>query len=228
MDQAVPPAGDLPGKVTARRLALGTVSKIEVDGPGTLMVAAGTPGAVAVSAMPEDLERIEIKVDGDTLKLGFKGGMLLNRGPQGDVRYEVTASSAIEGLKVGHGVTGEVVGLEAKEIKIKVDGGSRLTLGNVRAGSFEVEAADGSQVVVSGAVERQKVKLGRGSRYQGTGLGSREAEVEAGDGAEASVRADEKIKARVSTGATVSYVGDGMELDVKVDMGGHLRQVAAG
>jgi hypothetical protein len=46
-------------------------------------VARGSPAAVAVSALPEDQERIEVTADGDTVKLGFKGGMLLNRGPVG-------------------------------------------------------------------------------------------------------------------------------------------------
>jgi hypothetical protein len=227
MQQPVPPSGDLPGKVTTKRLALGIVSKIEAAGPGTLVVTRGVPGAVAVSAMPEDHERIEVKSDGDTLKLGFKGGMLLNRGPQSDIRYEVTAAG-IEELKLGHGIAAEVVGLEAKEVKVKVENGSRLALSDLRTTEFEVEAGDGAQVVASGTAERQKVKLGGGAGYQGTGVEAREAEVEAAGGATASVRVREKLKARVSGGATVAYVGDRIELDVKTHDGGMLRQLAGG
>jgi hypothetical protein len=80
-------------------------------------------------------------------------------------------------------------------------------------------------VVASGAVERQKAKLGGGSNYQGTALDSRVAEVDAAGGSEASVRVREQLKARASGGSTVSYVGEGVSLDVKTDGGSKLRQV---
>jgi hypothetical protein len=224
MQQAVPPSGELPGKITTKQFDLGVVTKIEASGPGTLVLARGVRGSVAVSAMPEDHERIEVKADGDTLKLGFKGGMLLHRGPEGDVRYEVTAA-AIEEIKLSDGLVAEVVGLEAKEVKAKLGGGSRLTLGDLRATTFELEAGGGSRVVASGAVERQKAKLGGGSNYQGTALDSRVVEVDAAGGSEASVRVREQLKARASGGSTVSYVGEGVSLDVKTDGGSKLRHV---
>src|SRR5262245_3655420 len=119
MDQSAPRPEGIPGKSTTKRFDLGVVTRIEASGPGTLMVARGAPGAVSVSAMPEDQERIEVKADGETLKLGFKGGLLLNRGPEGEVRYEVTAA-VIEELKLDHGIAAEAVGLEASEIKVKL------------------------------------------------------------------------------------------------------------
>jgi hypothetical protein len=225
MDQTAPPPDGIPGKMTTKRFDLGVVTKIEASGPGTLMVARGAPGAVAVSAMPEDHERIEVKADGDTLKLGFKGGLLLNRGPEGEVRYEVTAA-VIEELKLDHGIAAEAVGLEAGEVKVKLGGGSRLTLIDLRTTKFELDASGGSQVAVSGVVEQQKAKLGGGSSYQGTGLESKETEVDASGGSQASVRVREELKARASGGSTVSYVGEGVKLDVKTDGGSNLRQVA--
>src|SRR5690242_10088646 len=92
MDQTVPPPQTVPGKISTKRFDLGPITKIEASGPGTMLVSQGARGGVAVSAMPEDQERIEVKTDGDTLKIGFKGGLILNRGPEGDVRYEVTVA----------------------------------------------------------------------------------------------------------------------------------------
>ena len=224
MAQTVPPPEDLPGKVTTKQFDLGVITKIEASGPGTLLVARGAPGAVAVSAMPEDQERIEVKTDGDTLKLGFKGGMLLHRGPAGEVRYEVTAA-VIEELKLDHGITAEAIGLETTDAKVKIGGGSRLTVTELRATKFELDASGGSQAVVSGAVEQQKAKLSGGSSYQGAGLDSRDTEVDASGGSQASVRVREELKARASGGSTVSYVGEGVKLDVKTDEGSNLRQV---
>ena len=225
MDQTAQPPEGIPGKSTTKRFDLGVVTKIEATGPGTLMVARGARGAVAVSAMPEDQERIEVKADGETLKLGFKGGLLLNRGPEGEVRYEVTAA-VIEELKLDHGIVAEAVGLEASEIKVKLGGGSQLTLSDLRTTKFELDASGGSRVVVSGAVEQQKAKLSGGSSYQGTGLDSKETEVDASGGSQASVRVREELKARASGGATITYVGEGLKLDVKTDEGSNLRQVS--
>lgn len=227
MDQSIPVSGEVSGKIVTKRYDLGVVTKIEASGPGTLLVARGQRGSVAVLAMPEDQERIEVKADGDTLKLGFKGGMLLNRGPEGDIRYEVTAAAGIEELKLGGGIAGEAAGLEGKEIKVKLDGGSRLTLSDLRATEFELEAGGGSQAAASGAVEKQKVKVSGGASYHGTGLTSLEAEVEASGGAEASVRVGQQLKVRASGGSSVSYAGEGVRLDVKTDDGSNLRQVAS-
>src|SRR5262245_4460200 len=106
MDQTPMPVEGIPGKTTTKQFDLGVVTKIEASGPGALLVAQGARGAVAVSAMPEDQDRIEVQTDGDTLKLGFKGGLVLNRGPEGDVRYEVTASVITE-FKLDHGIVAE-------------------------------------------------------------------------------------------------------------------------
>ena len=226
MDQSLPAAGEVPSRITTKRYDLGVVTKIEAHGPGTLLLARGARGAVAVSAMPEDHERVEVKADGDTLKLSFHGGRVLNRGPEGDIRYEVTAAAGIEELKLGGGIAAEAVGLEGREIKVKLDGGSRLTLSDLRATEFELDANGGSQSVATGTVERQKVKLSGGSSYQGMGLGSQVAEVEASGGSEGSVRAGQELKVRASAGSSVAYAGEGLKLDVKTDGGSNLRQVA--
>src|SRR5215216_3332384 len=165
MDQSVAVSGEVPGKITTKRYDLGVVTKIEASGPGTLLVARGARGSVTVLAMPEDQERIEVKADGDTLKLGFKGGLVLNRGPEGDIRYEVTAAAGVEEVKLAGGIAGEAVGLEGKEVKVKLDGGSRLTLSDLRATEFELDAGGGSQAAASGAVEKQKIKLSGGASY---------------------------------------------------------------
>jgi hypothetical protein len=111
MDQSIPGSGEVPGKIVTKRYDLGVVTKIDASGPGTLLVARGARGSVAVLAMPEDQERIEVKADGDTLKLGFKAGMILNRGPESDIRYEITAAAGIEELKLGGGAAGEAAEL---------------------------------------------------------------------------------------------------------------------
>jgi hypothetical protein len=225
MEQTAPPSGEIPGKFTTKRIAIGVVTKIDVAGPGTLVVARGTRSAVAVSAMPEDQERVEVKADGDTLRLSFKGGLLLNREPTGEVRYEVAVAS-IEEIRLGDGIVAEVMGLETKEVKVRLGGGSRLTVSGLQAMELEVEAGGGSQVVAAGTVDRQKVKLGGGSIYQGTGLASREAEVEASGGSDASILTGERLKVRASGGSTVTYTGEGVELDVKTEAGSDLRQIA--
>jgi hypothetical protein len=225
MEPDTPPPVGIPGKITTKRVNLGVVTKIEASGPGTLLVTRGARATAAVSAMPEDQERIEVKTDGDTLKLGFKGGLILNRGPEGEVRYEVTAA-VIEELKLDHGIVAEAAGLEAAEIKIKLGGGARLTASDLRATKFEVEAGGGAQVVVAGTVEQQKAKLSGGSSYQGTGLDSKETDVDVSGGSQASVRVRQELKARASGGSTVSYVGEGVKLDVKTEEGSNLRQVA--
>jgi hypothetical protein len=215
----------LPERPTAKRYDLGAVSKIHISSPGSLVISRGAPGAVSISAIPEDLERIEVKVDSNSLKIDFKGGLILNRNPRDEIHYEITATGIGE-LDLSGGLSTEAVGVEADKVKISLSHGSRLTVSDLKAAELEVEVHNGSQLTASGLVERQRVRLHDGSQYQGAGVESRDVDIEVNDGSDATVRVREQLKARAADGSKISYVGDQLALDVKSDLGSTIRQLS--
>lgn len=228
MEQSGAPVGgqsDATNQLVARKHAVGDATKIEASGPGELVVTRAIRGLATVTAVAEDHERIEVEPHGDTLKIAFKGGLLLNRGPKSDIRYEVALLDLAE-VKLSGGIVAQIAPGEVKSLKVKVSDGARVSVTDLRASSFEGELSDGSQLSVGGMVEKAKVKLSGGSSFQGDRLDIQEAEVEAGDGANATVRVRKRLKARAGDGASINYIGDNVKLDVKTDEGGNVRQIA--
>jgi hypothetical protein len=211
--------------VTSRKHAVGAATKIEASGPGTLVIARGLKGLATVTALNEDHERIEVESRGDTLKIEFKGGLILNRDPKGDIRYEIVISELHE-LKASDGMTAHATVGETKSFKVKAESGSRVSVAELAVSSVEAEASDGAQLTVAGTTEKEKAKISDGSMYQADALNADEAEVDASGGAQATIRVRSKLKAKASDGAVISYIGTDVRLDAKTDESGNVRQIA--
>lgn len=211
--------------VTSKRYAVGNATKIDASGPGTLVVSRGLKTLATVTALNEDHERIEVESRGDTLKIDFKGGLILNRNPKGEIRYEVVISELHE-LKVSDGLAAHAVAGQTKSLKLKAESGARVSIAEVTVNSLEADVVDGSQLTVSGTADKQKADVSDGSAYQADALLCDETEIEASDGAQATIRVRGKLKAKASSGAVISYIGSDVRLDVKTDDTGHIRQIA--
>lgn len=218
------PSGDSSGMVT-KKYDVGEVKKVALIGPGTAVIARGAAAVLTLSARQEDIEHLEVKVSGDSVGVAFKGGLIRHRGPEGQIRYELTVPN-MEELKLTAGLSAEAAGLDGRKIEVELEGGSSLTLGNLRADEFEAKVRAGGRLNVAGTVAKQKVKLEGGSIYQGGDLMSEEADVDAAGGSEASVRVAKKLKARAEGGSSVAYGGDRVELDIQTHGGSVFRQVA--
>jgi hypothetical protein len=211
--------------ITTKKFSVGEATRIEASGPGTLVISTGLNGLATVTASQEDQERIEVEANGKTLKIEFKGGLILNRGPKGEIRYEVTIP-ALEELKVSDGMTAHASVGQTKGFKVKAEHGSQVSVSGLTASTLEAEASDGAQLTVAGVADKQRAKAADGSAYQADALASNEVEIDASGGAQATVRVSSKLKARASDGAVVSYIGTDVALDVKTDEGGSVRQIA--
>jgi hypothetical protein len=211
--------------VTTKKFSVGEATKIEASGPGTLVISTGLNGLATATATQEDQERIEVEARGKTLKIEFKGGLILNRGPKGEIRYEVTIPS-LEELKVSEGMTAHAALGQVKVFKVKAENGSQVSVSGLTSSSLEAEVSDGAQLTLAGTADKQRAKASDGSAYQADALTSDEVEIEASDGSQATVRVRTKLKARASDGALISYIGTDVSLDVKTDDGGSVRQIA--
>lgn len=211
--------------VTTRKFAVGEATKIEASGHGTLVITTGLNGIATATASEDDLERIEVEAHGRTLKIEFKSGLILNRGPKGEIRYEVTIP-VLEELKVSDGMTAHASIGQSKGFKVKAEHGSQVSVSGLTASSLDAEVSDGAQLTIAGTVDKQRAKASDGSAYQADALNSEEVEIDASGGAQATVRVRAKLKAKASDGAVISYIGTDVSLDVKTDDGGSVRQIA--
>jgi len=199
-------------------------TKFELIGPGTATIAQGVGGVIVVTAPQVDEEHIEVKLSGDSLKVEFRGGLLRNRGPEGPIRYELTAP-ILEELKLCGALTAEASNMDGKELRIELKGGSNLTLAQIRTTELEAKVDDGSRLTASGTATQQKIRLTGKSTYQGGGLDSDEVEIDAAGGSEATARVTKKLKVKAEGGSIVSYSGQQVDLNVSTTGGAEFRQI---
>jgi hypothetical protein len=216
---------DLPPRPAAKQYGIGSATKIDLSGGATVLITRGAPGSLTVSASPEDQERVDVKVDGDWLRIHYKGGLIFNRGPQDELRYEITIP-VVEEVRLSDGIQVQATGFDGKELKLRLNNGTNLALNQVQVEELEVELHSGAVFTGSGSAGKQKVKAGDGANYQGGGIASRESEIEASSGANVIVNVTEKLKARAASGSIVSYIGDKVQLDVRSDAGALIRPIS--
>lgn len=217
------PAGEGSGLVT-KKYSVGDARKVGLIGPGTATITRGASGVLTLSARQADFEHLEVKVSGEGVDVAFRGGLIRNRGPEGQIRYELTVP-ILEELKLSGGVAAEATDIDSRKLHVELQDASSLTLAGLRASEFEAKVEDAGRLSAAGAVTEQKVKLGGGSVYQGGGVQSEETEVDASDKSEATVRAGKKLKVKAAGGSTVAYSGDGIDLDVQTHGGSVFRHI---
>ena len=211
-------------RTMTKQYSIGLASDVELIGPGHARITRGASGLLSVTALAADHERLQIRSDDDSIEVGFRGGRIRARSPEGQIGYELAVPILSE-LTLKNGLTAEAEDIEARDLDIEVGSGSRLTLTNLRASELEAEISGGSSLTVTGAVVRQKIELVEKSTYDASGLESEEADIDATGESEATLRVTRKLKARAERGASISYAGDRVDLEVRTKNGGVFRQV---
>ena len=207
-----------------KKFTVGDVTKVDLVGPGSATIVRGASGLLTVTAGAADFEHLETKATDDSVKVEYHGGLLRNRGPEGQLRYELTVP-ILEELKASNGLAVEAVDIDSKSLKIELKGGSTLSLSGLRVAEFEAKVADEGRLTVSGWVAQQKAKLSGKSVYQAQGLESEEVEIDASEGSEATIKVGKRLKVKATGGSTVAYTGDGVDLSIQTSDGSIFRHL---
>jgi hypothetical protein len=221
--QQPPPSG---GKNVSNRFAIDEAKKLELIGPGSIRISRGASSLLVLTCSPEDHERLEVKVGGDTLKVHFQGGFLRNRSPHGLIDYEITLP-ILEELKIHGALAGSAVNVDTRDLDVELDGGATLEMTDLRASDFDVKLSGGSRLTCTGAVTRLDLELKEKSAFDGSALACEECDLEAEAGSTASVRPGRRLEAEASGESTVTAVAGNIELSLNIAAGSSFRQTSA-
>jgi len=202
------------GNSITKKFTVGDATKAEFVGPGTGKITRGAAGILVVTATPADYEHLEIKASGDSVKVEFRGGILRNRNPEGEMQYELIVPM-LEELKISDRLSVEATSLDSRDLKVELKGGCTLTLSDLRASEFEAKVEGDSLLTVTGAVTEQKIRLSGKSTYVGVDVSSEETEIQAADESVATVRVNARLKVSASGASVVSYTGKDVDLSVQ-------------
>jgi hypothetical protein len=199
---------------TSKSFSPGEACKFELIGPGSATFRQGAPASLTLSAGASEIDHFEVNLINESVKIGFHGGLVRNRGPQGPIHYEISIP-VIEEIRFAGSLAVDLTDFKSDGLKIELKDKSTLQISGLRAAAFELKISGESRATVGGGVVRLKAKLAGKSTFSGADLDCEEAEIEARDGSEATVKVGRKLKVKASGGSTIGYSGDGVDLSVQ-------------
>jgi hypothetical protein len=105
---------------------------------------------------------------------------------------------------------------------LRIAGVGKVEVMDLKGEKLEIQVDAAGQVSVSGSVQEQVIRLSAAGQFNGEGCKSKRAEVHVGSGGRAVVQVSDRLRAAISAGGTLEYVGS-PQVEEDVKPGGVLR-----
>jgi Putative auto-transporter adhesin, head GIN domain len=192
------PAGGS-GDATVRSYALSGFSRVEVAGSDDVVITRGDRFAVTATGPAETLDRLRLRVTGDSLEISRRNGMMQwNGGRSATIRVTMPVLTRLE--LAGSGDV-EAAMLSGENAQVTVAGSGRANVRGIDARSLDLTTAGSGTIVASGRASRVDAST--------AGSGDIEAAALATERADISVAGSGAVAMRVTGTADVSTVGSG-------------------
>ncbi len=189
-------AGAAPAPVE-RSLALKDFSAVELAGPDRVDIRRGATFQVRVSGDPKVVERIEVRRDGDTLRIGRKPGDSWEWSREG-ATIHVTMPALKRATLTG---SGDLLVDRADDLVALLTGSGDLTIGQLRGHGASLTLTGSGTIAAAGAVDRLTMAVGGSGSIDAAQVKAAEARV--------SVTGSGDVAADVTGPAQVSLTGSG-------------------
>lgn len=156
------------GEKVTETFTITEFERLEIDGAFDVEIEIGPEPSLEIDVHEEVADRLEVENDGDTLRIGFDGGLFSVSGGQ-DVRITTPSLSALD---LNGAVSADITDLDAdrleidldgatdleatgsaSEVIIDIDGASNVDFDDLTIGRVEVQADGASSIDVSEAEE---------------------------------------------------------------------------
>lgn len=198
------------GSGTVRTYAARDFTRVALHGADDIDVSTGGDFAVRAEGDPTLLDKLEIRIDGDTLIVGRKGQSGWNWGgdDDGDVRILVSMPAIRSGMLAGAGDL--TINRAPGDFDGDLAGSGDMTIGILQGGRSQFSLAGAGTIAASGQIDRLDLSIAGSGDFAAPGLTAGAADVNiAGSG---------NVRALVNGDASVSILGSG-----DVDLGPQAR-----
>lgn len=163
-----------------RQFNVNSFSKVDVGGAFVVRFRKGDAYKVVADGREKDLDDINVKVDGSTLKASIEGKGLFNWSNHKRIGLTITVPTAIEELKLSGASKASLTGFEKyNDLTIDMSGACRTVFdGDVNKLNLDLSGA--SNVVLRGHASQLEADLGGASKLEATGMNVDKASVDAG------------------------------------------------
>jgi hypothetical protein len=189
------------GGATQRAYAATGFDKIDLSGSSDVIVRTGSAASVRAEGDAKALERLEIEVDGDTLRIGHKKN---SRGfdfrKTGRTRVYVTVPT-LTAAAIGGSGDMNIDKVEADRFDGSVAGSGNIKIAALHARSAALSIAGSGGIEAAGAADDLKLDIAGSGDLDLTGLQSKTASV--------SIAGSGNARANASESADISIMGSG-------------------
>lgn len=189
---------------------VGAFSKVALGGSANVVVAVGGAPSVRAEGDAERIGRMEIAVDGDTLKIGPKreGFSGWNHGSSGKVTVYVTVPS-LAGASIGGSGDMSIDRVQGGAFSAAIGGSGDMKIGQLMASNADFSIGGSGGIAAAGKAEGAKLAIAGSGDLDLAALEVRTADVSVVGSGNAAIKAVERASVNVMGSGDVTISGGG-------------------
>lgn len=194
-----------PALAAERSFPVGGFQRVSASGAENITIATGKPVSVVATGAVRDLDRLDIRVEGDTLKIAHKKGNW-NDWSNGSVMISVTVP-ALHGVRMsGSGdITADSGGGPA--FAITATGSGDVRVGRINSPAVSISTSGSGDVTATGKCTTIDVGVSGSSNIDAGALHCIDAEVKISGSGDVKLNATGKANIRISGSGDVTVTG---------------------
>lgn len=182
--------------------------QVSIAGGFYVEVKQGETYAVEVDGRQRDVDELEVRRDGQTLKIGYRGGLRMLGRQRRAVNVRITMPK-LTGVAFAGAVNANVRGFDQNtDLDIDLVGASVATFTSLNAQTISADVVGASTLTLLGSATRLEADISGASKLRAFSLKAMEADVEAVGASRASVYAVQKLRATATGASHVGYKGE--------------------
>jgi len=157
----------MPGTASAadRSFLVGSFTRLRVDGPFAVTVKTGASPGARASGSNEALDRLTVRVDGDTAVVTMGAGNWSSDSGQMITPPVVTLTTpSLQSATINAGATLNISAMKGQKVDLALNGSGALTVGAIAADQLVARIVGTGQMTLAGTAQRaQVIVTGAGS-----------------------------------------------------------------
>jgi putative autotransporter adhesin-like protein len=197
---------DRPRATGQRSFQVGDFHAVALEGSHDVVVTVGGAPSVRAEGDSEALERLDIRVENGTLKVGTRRHGWFAFGHRGGVTVHVTAP-ALDAASIGGSGDMRIDRVQARTFAAEIAGSGDMEIGALRAQRARFEIAGSGGIAAAGAADQADVSIAGSGSVNLDHLQTRRASVSIAGSGDISVRASEAVEGEVMGSGDVTVAG---------------------
>lgn len=209
------------GNDTTKNISTGNYDGVRVTGFFDVDLVAGDEGKITVKAEENLVQYLEIKLDGNMLKIGVEKGIYLVPSHGHEIRITVPFESLNEVSLSGSGDVRTKNPIKASDFKTTLSGSGDIRL-DLNAKQVTSEVTGSGDMTLKGKADTIKCEVTGSGDMNALALESNNAYAKVTGSGDCKVNSSDFLEARVVGSGDIHYFGDPKKKDTKVTGSGDI------